>query len=41
MIKSARAEGTGGMTNLAILGGRHMFVERGGNRFAARRNTVT
>lgn len=41
MIKSTRAEGTRGMTNLAILVSRHVFVEKGGNRFAARRNTVT
>jgi len=41
MIIGAGAKGTRGMTNLAILGGRHVFVERGGKRLTARSNTMT
>ena len=41
MIKGASAEGAGGMANLAILGGRHVLVERGAERFTCRGNAVT
>jgi len=37
MTKGASAKGPRGMANTAILQGRHVFVERGGKRHAARR----
>ena len=37
MIKGASAKGARGVTNTAILSGRHVLVERGGKRHTARR----
>ena len=37
MIKGASAKSPRGMTNLAVLGGRHVLVERGGRKHTGRR----